>query len=75
MVLAFEPPDCGYIAYIDEAGDPGLNRVRPIDPDGSTEWLSIGAIVIRAERESETVAWVKTIREAIRLRQKPDLSL
>ena len=73
MALAFEPPDCGYIAYIDEAGDPGLTKVRPIDPDGATEWLTLGAVVIKAERETETVGWVRDIREAIRMRQKPDL--
>src|SRR5215211_7450836 len=32
-----------YIAYIDEAGDPGLTRVRPQDPNGSSEWLVLGA--------------------------------
>jgi hypothetical protein len=26
-----------YMAFIDEAGDPGLNTVRPIDPNGGSE--------------------------------------
>lgn len=40
----------GYIAYIDEAGDPGLNKVRPIDANGASEWLILSAVVIKAER-------------------------
>ena len=27
--------DCDYIAYIDEAGDPGLRKAKPIDGNGS----------------------------------------
>jgi Protein of unknown function (DUF3800) len=73
MSLAFEPADIGYIAYIDEAGDPGLTRVRPIDSQGATEWLSIGAILIRQEKERETVGWVQSIRQTIGARQRPDL--
>jgi hypothetical protein len=73
MSLTFEPADIQYIAYIDEAGDPGLNKVRPIDPNGASEWLSIGAIVIQADREGELVPWVQAIRQDIRARQRPDL--
>jgi len=73
MPLAFEPADIGYIAYIDEAGDPGLKRVRPIDHGGASEWLSVGAILVRAERERETVGWVRNIRELIGARQSPAL--
>ncbi len=73
MSLAFEPADIGYIAYIDEAGDPGITRVKPIDSQGATEWLSIGAILIRQAFERETVTWVRSIRETIGARQRPDL--
>ncbi len=73
MSLTFEPPDIRYIAYIDEAGDPGLNKIRPIDPDGASEWLSIGAILIQAYREREIVPWVQSIRQTIEARQRPDL--
>lgn len=65
--------DYEYIAYIDEAGDPGLNRVQPTDPNGASEWLTISAIVIRAKNEPETVEWVKSIRKAINARQGPNL--
>lgn len=46
-----------YIAYIDEAGDPGLKRVKPLDPNGSSEWLILSAVVVRASREAEVVQW------------------
>lgn len=48
-----------YIAYIDEAGDPGLKKVKPLDANGSSEWLIIAATVVNAQRESEVVQWSK----------------
>jgi hypothetical protein len=62
--------DYGYIAYIDEAGDPGLTKVRPIDPNGASEWLVLSAVVIRAKREPEVVKWVDDIRTHIGVRQR-----
>ncbi len=50
-----------YLAFIDEAGDPGLNTVRPIDTAGGTEWLCLGAVVIRAARSSDVVNRVRSI--------------
>ncbi len=73
MTLSAEPSNRGYILYVDEAGDTGLQRVQPIDPAGSSEWLVIGGVLVRAEREMETVRWVRAIREKIRIRQRPDL--
>ncbi|MFO0994825.1 MAG: DUF3800 domain-containing protein [Hyphomicrobiales bacterium] len=72
MVLAFPPPDVGYIAYIDESGDPGIKKVFPIAPDGASEWFTLGAIVVQAERSDETVDWVKDIRERTKIK-RPDL--
>ncbi len=65
--------DYEYIVYIDEAGDDGLRKVRPIDPDGASEWLCLGAILIRKKYESELVGWVKEIREDINAKQGPAL--
>lgn len=62
--------DYGYIAYIDEAGDPGLNRVRPIDDNDATEWLMLSAVVMRAKRESHVVDWVDAIRTGIGVTQR-----
>jgi hypothetical protein len=73
MPLSFEPADIRYIAYVDEAGDPGLKTVRPIDRGGASEWFCVGAILIQAYRERETVAWVKNIRSLTDAKQSPDL--
>jgi hypothetical protein len=54
-------PEPYYLAFIDEAGDPGLNTVRPIDAAGGTEWLCLGAVVIRAARGAEILGWVRSI--------------
>jgi hypothetical protein len=59
-------PTYEYIAYIDEAGDPGLSKIRPLDPFGASEWLTLGAVVIRSEYETEIVTWVRGLRESIR---------
>lgn len=53
--------DYSYVAYIDESGDDGLARVRPIDANGASEWLIVSAVVIRAEREHETMKWVRNM--------------
>ena len=54
-------PEPYYLAFIDEAGDPGLNTVRPIDAAGGKEWLCLGAVVIRAARSSDVSEWVHSI--------------
>lgn len=66
-------PPVHYIAYIDESGDPGLSSVQPADPNGSTEWLVLGATVIRAENEPKLVDWVKDIHKAIKSHQGAEL--
>lgn len=40
-----------YVAYIDESGDPGLKRVKPLDENGSSEWLIVSAVVVSAQNE------------------------
>lgn len=66
-------PDYDYIAYIDEAGDPGLNRVRPIDEVGGTEWFVIGCALIRKSDEDKPPAWIKNILSDLGIHQRPDL--
>lgn len=39
--------------------------MRPIDPVGATEWLCLGAVLIRAKHESEVQNWVRTILSKI----------
>jgi hypothetical protein len=52
-------PEYHYIAYIDESGDEGLSKVKPIDPNGSSEWLILSAAVVSASRENEVLPWEK----------------
>lgn len=51
-----------YVAFIDESGDPGLRTVRPMNPKGSSEWLVISAVLIKADAESEVASWVSFLR-------------
>jgi hypothetical protein len=55
------------LAFIDEAGDPGLNTVRPIDPNGGTEWLCLAAVVIRAKQDADLAGWIQLIQEFAKL--------
>jgi hypothetical protein len=50
-----------YLAFIDEAGDPGLKAVRPVDPVGATEWLCLSAVIVRAKFEEDLAKWVRSI--------------
>jgi hypothetical protein len=59
--MASDIPKPYYIAFVDEAGDPGLKTVRPIDPVGGTEWLCLSAVVIRAQFDPKVVSWVRSI--------------
>lgn len=51
----------GFIAYVDEAGDDGLRRIRTPSSPGASEWFVLAAVVIRAEREPEMRGWVDEI--------------
>lgn len=59
-------PGYSYVVYIDEAGDPGLTKVRPIDPSGASEWMTVGAALIEASDEAHTIEWIKAIRRNVR---------
>jgi Protein of unknown function (DUF3800) len=65
--MAENPLEYQYIAYVDEAGEPGLNKVRPIDEDGASEWLILSAVVIRAKWENDLPEWLTDIRADIGL--------
>jgi hypothetical protein len=59
-----------YVAFIDEAGDPGLRRVKPLDVNGSSEWLILSAIVIGAPNEINVAPWRNDILRAIKSQRK-----
>lgn len=62
-----------YVLYIDEAGDDGLKRVRPLDDTGASEWLVISGVLVRQNNEVSVVDWVRDIRADINARQGPAL--
>jgi hypothetical protein len=68
-----QSPEYHYVAYIDDAGDPGLKTVKPIDSPGSSEWLILSAVVIGAPNEKNVVPWVQDILKVFKKYQRRDL--
>lgn len=68
-----DAPDHDYVAFIDEAGDPGLKAVRPIDDVGGTEWITIAAVLVRKPNFSNVPHWVASMVQDIGIRQRSDL--
>lgn len=66
-------PAYDYVLFIDEAGDDGLTRVRPIDPNGASEWLVISGLLVRAEDEGRCRDWLDEIRRDIDATQSTTL--
>ena len=66
-------PEYRYIAYIDEAGDPGIKRVLPLTPGGSSEWLIVAAVLVQSELESEIPSWIRELTSALNSHQLGDI--
>jgi len=71
--MSSKQPKYHYVAYIDESGDPGLNKVKPRSPTGSSEWLIVSAAVIPAECEPEVKIWVAEMMAAMNSHQLRDI--
>ncbi|MBY0306715.1 MAG: DUF3800 domain-containing protein [Sphingomonas sp.] len=71
--MASEQPEYSYVAYIDEAGDPGLRRVRPRSNTGASEWFIVSAALIPADKEAETGQWIADIMAAMNSPQMQDI--
>ena len=63
-MVSADPP-YHFVAYIDEAGDDGLRAVKPLSSPGSSEWLILSAVVIRASNQAKVVDWVTRIRSGL----------
>ncbi len=63
-------PEPHFIAYIDGAGDPGIKKVAPIDAKVASECFTVGCAVVRAEKESDLVSLVRTIKQSVFSTQK-----
>lgn len=68
-----EPPEYHYVAYIDEAGDPGLRKVKPIDDDGSSEWLILSGVVMRKKWEPDVAQWMNSLKSELGVDRKGPL--
>ena len=66
-------PTYKYVLYIDEAGDPGLKRVRPRSPEGASEWFILSGVLIPADKEEEASTWIDEIMKAMNSPQMRDL--
>lgn len=65
-----KPPPYYYIACIDEAGDPGIRRVRPLDPNGASEWFVLGCSLIQVKSEGDQVTWTREILDKLTMKQQ-----
>lgn len=66
-------PQYEYTAYIDEAGDEGLVRVKPADANGSSEWFVLAATIVSRSKEAEVIEMVRGLHRSIGSRQKRDI--
>ena len=71
--MSRNPHEYHYVAYIDEAGDPGIKKVKPDDPNGSSEWIVVSAALIPAELEGQVEGWVSDMMKAMNSHQLRDL--
>ncbi|SFI95439.1 DUF3800 domain-containing protein [Methylobacterium brachiatum] len=62
-----------YVAYIDEAGDPGLSRVKPNFTNGASEWLIVSAVVVARPRENEVGDWVRSMIGRLKNHQRKSI--
>lgn len=71
--MAANSPEYRYVVFIDEAGDPGLRKVRPRSPTGASEWFIVSAALIPSEKEEEVADWIGDIIDAMNSPQMRDL--
>ncbi len=52
----------GFYLFIDEAGDEGIERVRPIDADGASEYFVLCGVLIRVQRHKKLSSSVRQLK-------------
>lgn len=62
-----------YVAFFDEAGDPGVKKIVPIDTIGASEWFVLACALVSTENELSLIQLVKDIRTRIRSSQGASL--
>jgi hypothetical protein len=64
----------GFVAYIDESGDTGIEQVKGKRLfGGQSEWLVLSCFLVRAQHDSEVSSWVREITGQFRNHQRPGL--
>ena len=71
--MTLPPSRVGYILYVDESGDDGLDTVRPIDPNGASEWMILSGVLVHAHYAAKPIQWVREFKSTIKGSQRPDL--
>ncbi|MFK4512449.1 DUF3800 domain-containing protein [Bradyrhizobium daqingense] len=59
--------NCGFYLFVDEAGDEGLERIRPIDVDGASEYFVLCGVLVRTSKYPELVQAFGRIKSEIGL--------
>jgi hypothetical protein len=55
----------GFYLFIDEAGDEGLERIRPIDANGSSEYFVMCGVLVRTTKYAELAQSFSIIKSTI----------
>jgi hypothetical protein len=64
----------GFVAYIDESGDTGIERVKPLHLFGAaSEWLVLSCFLVRIEHDTSLPGWRRDIIGQFRNQQRPDI--
>ncbi|MGJ4955097.1 DUF3800 domain-containing protein [Bradyrhizobium sp. HKCCYLRH2015] len=58
---------CGFYLFIDEAGDEGLDRIRPTDRNGASEYFVLCGVLVRTEKYRELIESFNKAKQAIGL--------
>jgi hypothetical protein len=64
-LIASHRMNCGFYLFIDEAGDEGLDQVRPVDPNGASEYFVLCGVLVRASRYQELAQSFNAIKPKI----------
>ncbi len=62
-----------YLAFVDEAGDDGLNKITPIDDNGASEWFVMSAVVLRREKLAEIKKAITELKSKFGLKESEAL--
>lgn len=64
---------CGFHLFIDEAGDEGLDRIRPTDANGASEYFVLCGVLVRNVKYRELTQAFNKAKHAIGLRSSDEV--